>query len=279
MEGTSLGLRQEIETLYADPNALRDQRIERLLADFREALNQGEVRAAEFDGCWKPNEWVKKALSLCTRFGRLSQAGPGAPIDLDTLPRRQLSAADGVRVTDSSCFIRDGACISKGCTLMPHTIVQMGAFIGPQSTVGGGVGIGVCAQIGARVHLNHGIQIQGQIQPLEGLPAIIGDDASVGANCVIGVGVVVGPGALIFPGTTLLQQTRLYDPVRKERVTATDGGPLVVPAGAIVIPGTRSLAKGEPGDLLLGVQVGVIAGYATESGNLPAMLLDRLLEN
>ncbi|HZS49382.1 MAG TPA: hypothetical protein VFA54_00865 [Bryobacterales bacterium] len=277
-EGMTLSLEAEIEEIYADSEAKRDARIDQLLTTFRQGLNRGEIRAAVFDGRWKTNVWVKKALSLCVRFGRLTQSAAGAPIDLDTLPRREFSLEDGVRVTDAGCFVRDGACVSAGCTLMPATVVQMGAYVGPQTVVGEGVSIGVCAQIGARVHLNPGVKIHGQLQPLEGLPAIVGDGASIGANCVIGAGVIVGPGAVIFPGTILLWQTRLYDPLRKHRFLASEANPLMVPPGAIVVPGSRSLAKGAAGDALLSVQIGVIAGYITDH-NLPAALLDRLLED
>jgi len=278
-EGKILDLRADIEAVYADSAVERNTKIDELLAAFRLALNQGTVRAAEFDGSnWKVNTWIKKGLALCVRFGRLCQIGIGLPIDLDTLHRRQLTVQDQVRVTDSTCFVRDGAFISPGCTLMPHTVIQMGAFIGTDTIIDVGVGIGVCAQIGSRVHINAGAQIHGHIQPLEMLPVIIGDNVSIGANCVIGGGVIVSSGAAILPGTSLSCQTRLYDPIKKQRHCATDTQPLVVPAGAIVVSGVRATTKEESRDLLLGVQVGVIAGYVGERDR-PAMVLDRLLDN
>jgi len=227
---------------------------------------------------WKANAWVKKGLALCVRFGRLAQPEAGSPIDLDTLPRRRFTLEDRVRVTDATCFVRDGVCVSPGCTLMPHTVIQMGAFVGPNTVVYAGVCIGAGAQIGQGSHLNAGVQIHGQIQPLDALPVIVGDGASIGANCVIGAGVIVGPGAIVFAGTVLSQQTRLYDPLKRERCTGTSSEPLVVPPYAIVMPGTRSLAKSATVDLATGVHIGVIVGYTNEP-NLPPILLDRLLEN
>lgn len=273
-----LDLQAEIEAIHADPTIQRDNRVERLLAAFRQAVNRGEARAAVFDGGWKVNTWVKKGIALSARFGRLSEDGAGSAIDLDTLPRKRFSIEDGVRLTDSSCFIRDGVCISRGCAIMPHTMIQMGAFVGPQTVVDVGVSIGACAQIGARVHLNAGVRVHGHIQPLEMLPVIIGDEASIGANCVIGARVIIGLGAVIFPGMSLSGQTRLYDPAKRQRYSATDAEPLVVPPHAIVVPGVRATTAESSGDPLLGVQVGVIVGY-TEGHENPARVLDHLLDN
>ena len=163
---------------------------------------------------------------------------------------------------------------------MPHVVIQAGAYVGTNTIVDVGVGIGTCAQIGAGVHLNAGVQVQGQIQPFEGCPAIIGDGVSIGANCVIGSGVVIGSGAILFPGTFLSAQTRLYDPIRKQRCVGDQSGTLIVPPYAIVMPGTRIVAP-DPSkeiDPTIALQVGLIAGYVNES-DLPAVLTDRLLEN
>jgi 2,3,4,5-tetrahydropyridine-2-carboxylate N-succinyltransferase len=109
-------------------------------------------------------------------------------------------------------------------------------------------------------------------------PAVIGDGVTIGANCVIGNGVVIGSNALIFPGTILSQQTRVYDPAKKHRYTAAKNQPLVIPPSAIVIPGQRLMAKGQTVDVLMGVQVAVIAGYTTDKDS-PTFVLDRLLDD
>jgi 2,3,4,5-tetrahydropyridine-2,6-dicarboxylate N-succinyltransferase len=272
-------LQSQIETIYNNATLERDESVLEALANFRQGLNRGEIRAAEWNGkAWNANAWVKKGLALCARFGRLTSAPSGPAIDLDTLPLRRFTEDDRIRVTDSTCFVREGACISPGCTLMPHIVIQAGAYVGPNTIVDVGAGIGVCAQIGAGVHINAGAQIHGQIQPFDALPVIVGEGVSIGANCVIGAGVVIGPGAMIFPGMALSRQTRLYDPIRKQRAIPTRSDPLTIPPHAIVIPGTRLIAPDKFMDLSIGIQVGVIAGYTNEA-ELPAMLLDRLLEN
>lgn len=91
-----MDLQKDIDALDNDPNAPRDSHVDSLLAQFRQALNRGDLRASYFDGIWRVNSSVKKALALCRRFGRWGQSQSHHPIDLDTLPRRQFSAADGV---------------------------------------------------------------------------------------------------------------------------------------------------------------------------------------
>jgi len=272
-------LQAQIEAIYADPSAVRDERTLGVLAKFRQALARGEIRAAELNGeTWSCNVWVRKGLALCIRFGRLSRSLAGSSIDLDTLPVRQFTLDDRIRVTGPTCFVRDSAYVSPGCTLMPHSVIQAGAYIGADTIVDVGVGIGTCAQIGARVHLNAGVQIQGQLNPLDALPVIVGDSVSVGANCVIGAGVIISAGAVIFPGTILSRQTRLYDPLRKQRCVPGTSTPLIVPPDAIVMPGTRVVAPAQAPDFSVAIQVAIIAGYTNES-ELPAILIDRLLEN
>ncbi len=270
-------LQRSIEALYDDPQAQRNHDVESLLAEVRQHLNTGEVRSATFEQHWTVNQWVRKALTLHVRFGQLAQAGPGDPIDLDLVPRRQFTIADGVRVTDASCFVRDGAYLAPGTMLMPGVTVQMAAWIGPGTTISNGAGVGLCAMIGARALIGPSAQIQGHILPLDAIPAVIGDDASIGANCVIGNGVVVGAGAIVLPGTTLMAYTPVYDPVKKQRIAATKDLPLIVPPKAIVVQGSRSMAKGIANDLLMSVNVGVIAGYVDDP-DLPAQFLERLLD-
>ncbi len=270
-------LQRRVEELYADSLALRNSEVEALLGEVRRRINLGELRSATLEGEWKAIPWLRKALALHTRFGRLEQAAPGAPVDLDLLPRRRFSINDGVRVTDASCFVRDGAYLAPGVTLLPAAVVQMGAWIGPGAVIHNAAGVGVCAVVGQRAQVGAGAQIQGHILPHDALPAIIGDGATIGANCVIGNRVVIGPEAMVLAGTILMQYTPIFDPVKKQRVAGTDTTPLVVPPKAIVAPGSRAMAHGVPSDLLMSAAVGVIVGY-TDDPNLPVHFLDKLLE-
>jgi 2,3,4,5-tetrahydropyridine-2-carboxylate N-succinyltransferase len=101
--------------------------------------------------------------------------------------------------------------------------------------------VGSCAQIGARVHLAAGVTIGGVLEPPGARPVIVGDDAFVGAGSAILEGVLVGSRAVIGAGVTLTGTSRLYDLMRGRILEGTVDSPLVVPPGAVVIPGSRAL--------------------------------------
>ena len=71
---------------------------------------------------------------------------------------------------------------------------------------------------------------------------IVEDDAFVGAGSALLEGVLVGRGAVIGAGVTLTGTSRLYDLVRERGPRrARPSAPLVVPPGAVVVPGARAL--------------------------------------
>jgi 2,3,4,5-tetrahydropyridine-2-carboxylate N-succinyltransferase len=61
----------------------------------------------------------------------------------------------------------------------------------------------------------------------------------IGANTGIFEGVLVGRRAVLAPGVQLTAATPLFDLVHGEVLRSTPGRPLSVPAGAVVVPGTR----------------------------------------
>jgi 2,3,4,5-tetrahydropyridine-2-carboxylate N-succinyltransferase len=101
--------------------------------------------------------------------------------------------------------------------------------------------VGSCAQIGARVHLAAGVLIGGVLEPPGARPVIVEDDAFVGAGSVLLDGVLVRSGAVIAAGVTLTGTSRLFDLVDERVREGTLDEPLVVPARAVVVPGTRLL--------------------------------------
>ena len=124
---------------------------------------------------------------------------------------------------------------------MPPSFVNVGAWVGDETMVDSHVLVGSCAQIGARVHLAAGVTIGGVLEPPGGRPVIVEDDAFVGAGSALLEGVLFGRGAVIGAGVTLTGTSRLYDLVRGRVLEGTNETPLVVPAGAVVIPGSRAL--------------------------------------
>jgi 2,3,4,5-tetrahydropyridine-2-carboxylate N-succinyltransferase len=101
--------------------------------------------------------------------------------------------------------------------------------------------VGSCAQIGDRVHLSAGVQIGGVLEPPGARPVIVEDDAFVGAGSVLLEGVLVRQGAVIGAGVRLTGTSRVYDLVRETILQGTTEVPLVIPPGAVVVPGSRPL--------------------------------------
>jgi 2,3,4,5-tetrahydropyridine-2-carboxylate N-succinyltransferase len=263
-------------TLEADINALvaAGATIDRDLARatfarLREALSAGTVRAAEPDPSrpsgWRVNAWVKQGILLGFRCGDMVDAsmdhGKLPFYEKDTLPLKRPGLAAGVRIVPGGSAIRDGAYIAPGVICMPPMYVNIGAWIGEQTLIDSHALVGSCAQIGARVHISAGAQIGGVIEPVGALPVVIEDDALVGGNTGIYEGAVVKTRAVIGAGTVLTGSTPVYDLVRGEIIRPTVDQPLVIPEGAVVVPGARAVTAGKGPEWGLALATPVIVKY------------------
>jgi 2,3,4,5-tetrahydropyridine-2-carboxylate N-succinyltransferase len=274
-------LRQTIERLYEIPSGGLD-RAEALDA-FRELkglLNSGEVRAAECrSGVWRANGWVKKGILLAFRAGVHAGAAPqgGFPyFDRDTMAVKQISASDSVRVVPGGTAVRDGAFIGKGVVIMPPSYVNVGAYVGEQTMIDSHVLVGSCAQVGRRVHLSAGTQIGGVLEPVGSLPVVVEDDVLVGGNCGIYEGAVVMRRAVIGAGVIITGSTPLYDTVKQQVYRRSASGPLIVPEGAVVVPGSRPLAGPFAREQGLSVYTPVIVKYRDEKTDAASALEESL---
>ena len=215
-------------------------------ATLLEDLESGRVRAAEPDpaapGGWRVRPDVKAAIlaRFADRTTRDWTVGPFWFRDRASVPPRDLT--DGSwRVVPGGTSIRAGAHLGDGVVVMPPSYVNIGAWIGERTMVDSHVLVGSCAQIGADVHLAAGVLVGGVLEPPGARPVIVEDGAFVGAGSALLDGVLVGRGAVIGAGVTLTGTSRLYDMTRDEVVAGTVEEPLVVPPGAVVVPGTRGL--------------------------------------
>ena len=66
----------------------------------------------------------------------------------------------------------------------------------------------------------------------------------IGGNVGVFEGTLVGEQAVLAPGVQLTSSTTAYDLVRGETLRGTADQPLTIPAGAMVVPGSRT-ASGE----------------------------------
>lgn len=250
--------------------------------ELRTELGAGRVRAAERsdDGAWRVNAWVKRGILLGFRLGRvevLEPAGPLGFVDKDTYPPRVFGAADGVRVVPGGSSVREGAYLARGVVCMPPMFVNVGAYVDEGTMIDSHALVGSCAQIGKRVHLSAAAQIGGVLEPAGALPVIIEDDVMVGGNCGVYEGTIVRERAVLAPGTILSGGTALYDAVNGGELIRRQGdAPLEVPAGAVVVPGSRPLLRGPGATAGIGVYTAVIVKYRDAKTEASVQLEDLL---
>lgn len=272
-------IRHEIDRLLELPaEAAREEGLE-LVADFRDGLNRGQYRAAEkIDGVWRTNAWVKRGILLAFRVGITADhhlSGEFRFRDKDTLPLRQGSDSPP-RVVPGGSSIRDGAYIAGSVICMPPMFVNIGAWVDEGTMVDSHALVGSCAQIGKRVHLSAAAQIGGVLEPPGALPVIIEDDVFVGGNCGVYEGVLVGARAVLAPGVLLTGGVQVYDTVRDQTYRRSSEAPLMIPPGAVLVPGTRP-AKGKfAEDNGLALYAPVIVKYRDEKTDASTSLEDTL---
>ena len=264
-------LEAEISALAESGEPVDRDRARDAFRRLRAALSAGEARAAEPDpGAatgWRVNQWVKRGILLGFRLGDTVDAsmdhGRWPFFDKDTLPLKKFDVASGVRVVPGGSSVRDGAYVGRKVICMPPMYINIGAYIGDETLVDSHALVGSCAQIGRRVHVSAAAQIGGVLEPVGALPVIVEDDVLVGGNCGIYEGAIVKRRAVLAAGTILTRSTPIYDVPNGRIIEPRAGEPLVVPEGAVVVPGARPLTTG-PREWGLSVAAPVIVKYRDE---------------
>ena len=265
-------LAADIERLFQQGASADKAESRSVFAQLREALSTGRVRSAEPDSKtptgWRVNTWVKKGILVGFRCGDLVDVsidgGRWFFGDKDTLPLKKMSSAMGVRVVPGGSSIRDGAYVGKGVICVPPMYINIGAYVGESSLIDSHALVGSCAQVGARVHVSAGAQIGGVIEPVGAIPVIIEDEVLVGGNTGIYEGVVIKTRAVIGAGTILTGSTPIYDLPKGRIIRAEADSPLMVPEGAVVVPGARAVTQGMGPQWGLSLSTPVIVKYRDE---------------
>ena len=265
-------LAADIERLFQQGASADKAESRSVFAQLREALSTGRVRSAEPDSKtptgWRVNTWVKKGILVGFRCGDLVDVsidgGRWFFGDKDTLPLKKMSTAMGVRVVPGGSSIRDGAYVGKGVICVPPMYINIGAYVGESSLIDSHALVGSCAQVGARVHVSAGAQIGGVIEPVGAIPVIIEDEVLVGGNTGIYEGVVIKTRAVIGAGTILTGSTPIYDLPKGRIIRAEADSPLMVPEGAVVVPGARAVTQGMGPQWGLSLSTPVIVKYRDE---------------
>ena len=277
-------MRTEVEQLFDEKPATYSDGHFALFERFKQALNEGRVRAAEPDASassgWRVNAWVKKGVLLGFRMGAvvdMSIDPARQPMfDKSTWPVKRFTAASGVRIVPGGSSIRDGCYIGKGVTCMPPMYVNTGSWVGDGTMIDSHALVGSCAQVGQNCHISAAAQIGGVLEPVGALPVIVEDDVLVGGNCGVYEGTVVKRRAVLGSGTVLTRSTPVYDVVRGEVYSATADAPLIIPEDAVIVPGSRAISKGRGKEWGISLYTPVIVKYRDEKTEARIQLEDLL---
>ena len=275
-----MSLREQVEELF-EKSGEYDSKDREVFESFKQALNRGEVRAAEREdsGEWKVNSWVKRGILAGFRMGVLTDMSAHATLrffDKDTYSVRPTTVMEGVRIVPGGSSVREGAYLAPGVVCMPPMYVNAGAYVDEGTMIDSHALVGSCAQVGKRVHLSAAAQIRGVLEPVGAVPVVIEDDVLVGGNCGVYEGTVVRAGAVLAPGTILTGATPVYDLVRGEVYRRTEEGPLEIPSGAVVVPGSRAVTTERGREWNLSLYAPVIVKYRDEKTDRAVQLEDYL---
>jgi 2,3,4,5-tetrahydropyridine-2-carboxylate N-succinyltransferase len=252
--------------------------------ELRTALEQGAVRAASPDPDpatgWRVNAWVKQGILLGFRLGTLEElpAGGLSFVDKHTYPVQHFGAEGAVRIVPGGSSVRAGAYVARGVVCMPPMYINAGAYVDAGTMVDSHALVGSCAQIGKNVHLSAAAQIGGVLEPVNASPVVIEDDVLVGGNCGVYEGTIVRRRAVLAAGTILTRGTPVFNLVNGEVLRATEEMPLMIPEGAVVVPGSRAVTKGKGHAKAWGLSLyaAVIVKYRDDKTSLSATLEELL---
>jgi 2,3,4,5-tetrahydropyridine-2-carboxylate N-succinyltransferase len=227
-------LKTRIEAAFADRELLADPDHARAVHEAIDLLDRGEARIAEKrGGTWEVNSWLKQSILLYFSLAQMQTMEIGPLEFFDKIPPKRNLEAQGVRVVPPG-VIRYGAHVERGSVVMPG-YVNIGAYVGSGTMVDTWATVGSCAQVGNDVHLSGGVGLGGVLEPPGATPVIIEDGAFIGSRSIIVEGAVIEERAVLGAGTVITSSTPIID-VRGDTEQVIKGR---VPAGAVVVPGTR----------------------------------------
>jgi len=275
-----MSLKEQIENLVAKSEFDSDDRT--IFEDFKAALRKGVIRSAERDtnGNWHANVWVKHGILLGFRMGKMVEMSMETEtlrfFDKDTFPLRPMTVDDKVRLVPGGSSIRDGSYVAPGVVLAPPCWINVGAYVDEGTMVDSHALVGSCAQIGKRVHLSAAAQIGGVLEPVNANPVVIEDDVLVGGNTGVYEGTIVRERAVLASGVILTRATPLFDLPNGTIIKSDGDKPLEVPAGAVVVQGSRAVSSGFGKGNGLSIYCPIIVKYRDEKTNASTKLEDYL---
>lgn len=273
-------LKEQIEQLFSKSEFTADDRA--VFEEFKAALRKGEIRSAEkdTDGNWHANPWVKQGILLGFKMGGMVEMSKDTEtfqfFDKETYPLRPMTLEDRVRIVPGGSTIRDGSYVAASVVLMPPCYVNVGAYVDEGTMIDSHALVGSCAQIGKRVHLSAAAQIGGVLEPVNANPVVIEDDVLVGGNTGVYEGTIVRERAVLASGVILTRSTPLFDLVNGVIHRSDGEKALEVPAGAVVVQGSRAVTSEQGREWGLSIYAPIIVKYRDEKTDASTKLEDYL---
>lgn len=241
---------------------------------FLTGLESGSIRAASKTGdSWVVHPWVKQGILLGFRYG-VNKPVPGYDgwhfYDKETYPPlKPASLERNIRLVPGGSSVRRGAYLGSNVTMMPPMYVNVGAFVDDGTMIDSHALVGSCAQVGKGVHLSAAAQLGGVLEPVGATPVIVEDGCMIGGNTGIYEGTRIGERAVIAAGVILTRSVPVYDLVNERTLKGTEETPLIIPAGAVVVPGSRPIkTNGWAASQGLHIAAPVIIKYRDEKTDL-----------
>ncbi len=275
-----MNLQEQIKQLTEKSEFTADDR--KVFESFKEALRNGAIRAAEKDssGNWHTNTWVKQGILLGFKMGGIIKMSKETEsfqfFDKETYPLRPTTLDNKVRIVPGGSTIRDGSYVAPGVVCMPPCYINVGAFVDEGTMVDSHALVGSCAQIGKNVHLSAAAQIGGVLEPIGAMPVVIEDDVLVGGNTGVYEGTIVRERAVLASGVILTRSTPVFDLVNETIIKSDGENPLEIPAGAVVVQGSRQITSGFGKENGLSIYAPIIVKYRDEKTDASTQLEDYL---
>jgi 2,3,4,5-tetrahydropyridine-2-carboxylate N-succinyltransferase len=275
-----MDLKEKSDQLFSKSEFTEEDR--GVFEEFKTAHRKGEIRSAEknADGNWHANAWVKQGILLGFKMGKMVEMSQPTEtfrfFDKETYPLRPGTINDKIRIVPGGSTIRDGSFVAANVVLMPPCYINVGAYVDEGTMVDSHALVGSCAQIGKRVHLSAAAQIGGVLEPINANPVVIEDDVLVGGNTGVYEGTIVRERAVLASGVILTRATPLFDLVKGEVIKSDGEKPLEVPAGAVVVQGSRAVTSEQGRAWGLSIYAPIIVKYRDEKTDVSTKLEDYL---
>ena len=118
--------------------------------------------------------------------------------------------------------------------------------------------------------------VAGVLEPVGANPVIIEDDCLIGGNTGVYEGVIVREKVVLASGVILTRSTPVFDLVKGEVLKSTPERSLEIPAGAVVVQGSRAITSGFGKENGLSLYAPIIVKYRDERTDAATKLEDYL---